>query len=52
MKELIEKYKRMRDEWAERLNSGELSEYSHTVHVHKYNLILIVIKDLEQMRDK
>lgn len=51
MKELIKKYKALRDKYAEEINSGKLNEYSHTVRVHKHNLLVDIIKDLERLQN-
>lgn len=38
------------NEFRERkLNSGELSDYAHTVCVHQYNLTIDFIKSLEKL---
>lgn len=45
---LIEKLKKENSIRAEKMNT-DISEYSHTVLVHQYNLTLEFIKELENL---
>ena len=44
---LISNLREKNKERSERINSGTLSEYNHTVAVHLYNHTLEIIKELE-----
>ncbi|MCK9575722.1 MAG: hypothetical protein WC979_02275 [Candidatus Pacearchaeota archaeon] len=46
---LIATLKKENEEKCKRMNGGELSEYSHTVHVHTYNQNIDFIKRLESI---
>lgn len=49
IKELITKLKAENEKRTEKMNSGTLSEYSHTVNVHTYNQTIEFIKELEKI---
>ena len=46
---LITELKTDNNKLSEKINSGTLSEYGHTVAVHSYNLTLDFIKKLEKL---
>lgn len=49
LQHLVRKLKRENEERASKMNSGKLSEYSHTVCVHTYNNTLDIIKQIESI---
>lgn len=49
IQDLIRELKRENQERSEKLNSGGLSEYSHSAYVHCYNNTLDIIKRLEKI---
>lgn len=49
IKALIIELKQENEYRSNAMNSGECSEYAHTVLVHKYNLTLEFIKRLENI---
>lgn len=49
MQNLVQKLKNENEERSKKMNSGKLSEYSHTVAVHTYNNTLEIIKQIESI---
>lgn len=49
IKKFIEKLKKENEERNKSMNTGKLSEYNHTVTVHKYNYTIEIIQQLEQI---
>jgi hypothetical protein len=49
IKALITELKSENQDRSNAMNSGECSEYAHTVLVHKYNLTIEFIKRLENL---
>lgn len=49
MQNLVRKLKNENEERSKKLNSGNISQYSHTVYVHEYNNTLEIIKQIESI---
>lgn len=49
MQNLVRKLKKENEERSNKINSGKLSEYNHTVAVHTYNNTLEIIKQIESI---
>ena len=50
IKSLIDKLMKENTEINESLNRGGVSDYAHTVKVHRYNHNLEIIKELEKIK--
>jgi hypothetical protein len=49
IKNLVRQLKKENESRSEAMNSGNLSDYNHTVKVHTYNNTLDIIKRLESI---